>query len=154
MADTISSSKLKLIATNEIGDKALKKRLSTLGAPPLDTLLREAGVVLEDRLRSVSGLKEDGVRLVDEALAPDKKRLILSLHPGEQDGFRMLYRGAMQASRNPPMHKLIDFSVQRAITLLRLIDSLLLLLPESDPADEAHEFLKKVKNINRHPMRR
>ena len=39
----------------EIVDAVLKKRLSKLGSPPLDTTIREAGVVLEDRLRAAVG---------------------------------------------------------------------------------------------------
>ena len=146
MTNSISSARLKKIVKYELNDSMLKQRLSKLGTPPLDTLLREAGVVLEERLRSASGVKEDGTKLADEALAPEKKRVILSLHPGEQDGFRNLYKGALQAIRNPVMHKLLDFSVERTIMLLRLVDSLLYLLPGSDPADEsAGVFLKTVK---------
>jgi len=130
MAKAITSNQLKKIITNEINDPALKKRLSPLGSPHLDTLIREAGVVLEDRLRSVSGLNEDGVRLVDAAFSPGDKMLRFSQHPGEQEGVKMLYRGAMQFIRNPPMHKLVDYPVDTARILIRLIDSLLLLLPE------------------------
>ena len=48
----------------------------------------------------------------------------------------MLYRGAMQFIRNPPMHKLADYPLETARVFIRLIDSLLLLLPKS-PSTQA-----------------
>jgi len=120
---------------HEIVDDVLKKRLSRLGSPPLDTIIREAGVVLEDRLRAVGGVDSQlhGVDLVDAALAPGRGTLLFSTHPGEQDGVRMLYRGAMQFIRNPPMHRLIDYHESTAELFIRLIDSLLQLLSEATP---------------------
>ncbi len=137
MTTSVSSNRLKQIVKDEINDPALKKRLSKLGSPHLDTLIRESGVVLEDRLRSVSGLNEDGVRLVDAAFSPGDKMLRFSQHPGEQEGVKMLYRGAMQFIRNPPMHKLVDYPIDTAKVLIRLIDSLLLLLPEPAPSSSS-----------------
>jgi hypothetical protein len=119
----------------EITDKVLKERLSRLGSPPLDTVIREAGVVLEDRLRTVGGADSTlhGVGLVDAVLGSERPTLVFSSHPGEQDGVRMLYRGAMQFIRNPPMHKYIEYSESTARLLIRLIDSLLQLLSEGEP---------------------
>ena len=128
--------KLRLINStmSEITDDTLKKRIGTLGKSPLDTMIREAGVVLEDRLREMgeSNNDLDGVKLVDALLAPGKGKLIFSTHTGEQDGVRMLYRGAMQFIRNPPMHKLIEYPENTARLLVRLIDSLLQLLSEAE----------------------
>jgi hypothetical protein len=56
--------------------------------------------------------------------------LSFSSHPGEQEGVRMLYRGAMQFIRNPPMHRPIGYAEDTARLLIRLIDSLLRLLDE------------------------
>jgi len=137
MAGSISSSKLRQIIKTEINDHELRQRFSKLGSPHLDTLIREAGVVLEDRLRSASGHTTlYGVELVDAALGTGDKALKFSLHPGEQEGARMLYRGAMQFIRNPPMHKLADYPLETARVFIRLIDSLLLLLPKS-PSTQA-----------------
>lgn len=119
-----------------VEDEILADRLRRLGTPPLDTLIREAGVVLEDRLRQAAGekgLSLHGVALVDAVLAPDKGYLVLSSHSGEQEGVRMLYRGAMQFIRNPPMHKLIEYPENMARLFLRLIDALLQVLKESIP---------------------
>ena len=97
-------------------------------------MIREAGVVLEDRLRAMgkAGSDLEGVRLVDALLTPGKGRLMFSRHTGEQDGVRMLYRGAMQFIRNPPMHKLIEYPEDTARLFIRLIDSLLQLLSEAE----------------------
>jgi len=122
-------------ALGEISDEILRKRIGALLESPLDTMIREAGVVLEDRLRAVgeAGSDLEGVRLVDALLIPEKGKLVFSSHPGEQEGVRMLYRGAMQFIRNPPMHKLIEYPEDTARLLIRLIDSLLQLLSEGEP---------------------
>jgi hypothetical protein len=120
--------------SGEIADPALKQRLALLGSAPLDTLIREAGVVLEHRLRAVSGVDSSahGVALVDAALSPTDGALVFSSHPGEQEGVRMLYRGAMQFIRNPPMHKLIQYPESTARLLLQMVDALLQLLSEGE----------------------
>jgi len=121
-------------ALGEITDEGLKRRIGTLLESPLDTMIREAGVVLEDRLRAMgkAGSDLEGVKLVDALLGPDKKKLVFSSHSGEQEGVRMLYRGAMQFIRNPPMHKLIEYRGDTARLLIRLVDSLLQLLSEAE----------------------
>lgn len=120
----------------DVRDPVLKQRLSQLGSPPFDTLVREAGVVLEDRLRRVAGEEATnlhGVALVDTLLIPDKARIIFSENPGEQDGARLLYRGAMQFIRNPVMHRLIEYPEKEARIFIGVIDSLLQLLSEVAP---------------------
>lgn len=121
-------------AMGEVTDDVLKKRIGTLLKSPLDTMIREAGVVLEDRLREKGGAGSDlaGVKLVDALLAPGTAKLIFSTNSSEQEGVRMLYRGAMQFIRNPPMHKLIEYPENTARLLIRLIDSLLQLLSEAE----------------------
>ena len=115
---------------DEITDTALRKRLEpflSLKSLPLDTLIREAGVVLEDRLRTASqaDTRLVGVELVDAALKPPEPMIRFSAHPGEQEGVRMLYRGAIQFIRNPPMHRPIQYAESTARLFLHLIDSLL-----------------------------
>lgn len=118
----------------EITDKVLIERLRRLGSTPQDTFIREAGVILEDRLRKISGITDNslyGVTLVDALMTPGKAKIIFSTNLGEQDGARMLYRGAIQFIRNPAMHKLIDYSTNEFIQFIRVIDSLLNLLSEA-----------------------
>jgi predicted RNA binding protein YcfA (HicA-like mRNA interferase family) len=115
-------------------DELLKKRLLSLGSSPMDTLIREAGVVLEDRLRQVSHETTDlhGVALVDVIFAQGKEKIKFSAHPGEQDGARLLFRGAIQFIRNPAMHKLIDYPESDARNNIQIIDSLLQLLLKAE----------------------
>jgi len=44
-----------------------------------------------------------------------------------------LERGALQFIRNPPMHKLVEYTDETTVHLVRLIDSLLQLLSEGVP---------------------
>jgi hypothetical protein len=122
-----------------IVDAMLRSRLLPLGSSPLDTLIREAGVVLEDRLRSLApaGSTSYGIRLVEDVLSPQNGTLVFSSHAGEQEGVYMLFRGAMQFIRNPPMHRLIEYHEDTAHLFISLIDSLLSLLAEGEKRRDA-----------------
>jgi len=141
---------------DEVIDEALKDRLAKLKSAPLDTTLREAGVVLESRLRKVGGDVDknlSGVQLVDAVFNPEKGSLIFSDHPAEQEGIKLLFRGAIQFVRNPPMHKLIDYQEGSARTLIRLIDSLLLLLEDGKPRVNNEVKLESVRlMLRRRPL--
>ena len=67
---------------DEISDPALKARLGKLEAAPPDTIMREAGVSLEDRLRKGGEIGADlhGVALVDAVGRPDGGTLKFSNH--------------------------------------------------------------------------
>jgi hypothetical protein len=122
---------------NELHHKELKARLVRLSSAPLDTVIREAGVVFEHYLRNKvdPNSARHGVDLIDDALKPGG-RLVFSSHPGEQQGVQYLYRGAMQFIRNPPMHKIIDYPESMVQQFLRLIDSLMMLLDHAAMAGE------------------
>jgi len=110
----------------------LRSRLQKLSSAPLDTVIREAGVIFETYLRNKVDPTGNlhGVELVDNAFKPGGK-LMFSIHAGEQQGVQFLFRGAMQFIRNPPMHRLIDYPETMAHQFLRLIDSLMLLLDQA-----------------------
>jgi hypothetical protein len=118
-----------------VTDPVLKSRLSKLETAPLDTVIRECGVVLENRIRSLSQVDPSayGLGLVELVFSPDKGKLKISDHRGEREGVFMLYRGAMQFIRNPPMHNIIEYPKTRAQLFIKLIDSLLILLNELQP---------------------
>jgi hypothetical protein len=122
---------------NEIQHPALKARLAKLTSAPLDTVIREAGVMFEHHLRNKSdpNSSKHGVDLIDDALKPGGK-LVFSSHPGEQQGIQFLFRGAVQFIRNPPMHRIIDYPESMAQQFLRLIDSLMILLDHAALAGE------------------
>jgi hypothetical protein len=100
--------------------------------------IRSAGVVLEERLRNTMGgvgVSEYGTGLVDMALAKDSGRLVISEYPSEQQGVHMLFRGAVQFVRNPPMHKKLRYTELEARGAVGLIDYLLLLLRQAKPRE-------------------
>ena len=137
---------------DEIMDDVLRKRMSYLKNAPRDTLIREAGAILEDRLRQYAGetgRTEHGVKLAEHVLKAPNAKLEFSTHSGEQLGVMHLYRGAMQFIRNPPMHKLMDYPESTARLLIRLIDSLLRLLdegkgPDTATADAVRKMLTRI----------
>lgn len=117
----------------EVNDPILRERLTKLVNTPFDTIIREAGVILEDRVRHTANLTDEnlyGVNLIDAALGVGKAKIVMSDNPGEQEGARLLFRGTIQFIRNPAMHKIIDYSEKEVRIYLRVIDSLLQLLSE------------------------
>ena len=99
-----------------------------------DTVVRDACVVLEDRLRKVAGLPKGvlGVDLVDQALGQKTGVLVFSEMPAEQQGVHQLYRGVIGFFKNPPSHRLIeDYNLTRARQIVGLVDLLLSLLREA-----------------------
>jgi hypothetical protein len=122
---------------SEIHHPELKARLARLTHAPLDTVMREAGVVFEHYIRKKANPESTnhGVDLIEEALKPGGS-LVFSSHIGEQTGVHLLYRGAMMFIRNPPMHKIIDYPESMAQQFLRLIDALMTLLDHAAMAGE------------------
>jgi len=104
-----------------------------------DTLIdavRRAGVVLETRIKSVIGGEgpekfKTGVDLVEYAFTPKSGMLTIRDHPAEQDGVKLLFKGAFQFVRNPPSHKKIQYSEIEARQTVTLIDYLLSLLRQA-----------------------
>ncbi len=120
----------------DLFDERLRDRLSKMPNAPSDTIVRESGVVLEHRLREVIDSRRKslfGVRLVNALFDPEEGGLVFSDHSGEQGGVLDLYKGAMKFIRNPVMHKIIEFQEETAQILVRMIDSLLILLEEGQP---------------------
>lgn len=113
-------------------DDDLRKRCSDLLAANdhFDRAISQATVVLEDRLRKMTGSPKDlvGVPLVNRTINgdPTRSKLIYSDVPGEQQGFADLVRGTVAIFRNQAHHHL-DPSVsrQRAWTICLLVDELL-----------------------------
>jgi len=121
-----------------VDDHQLRERLSRLGdSPPLDTVIREAGVVYENRIKTIGEVpKAYGTRMIENLMDPDNGILIFSDNPNEQRGVMNLYLGALQFIRNPPMHKLIEYPDHTARILIKLVDALLQLLEEANPKKE------------------
>ena len=145
-------------AYGEVFDEILRERLSKLPEAMPDTIIRECGVVLEDRLREAGNEESKmliGASLADAVFHKDSGNLIFSDHPNEQDGVRFLYRGAIQFIRNPPMHRLIEYPEETAKIFVRMIDSLLMLLKEGKPPvgeDVALECVRLM--LTRRPVSR
>ncbi len=72
---------------------------------------------------------------MDYALRKDTGQLVISEHSAEQEGVHMLFRGAVQFVRNPPMHKKLRYTEVEARGAVGLIDYLLLLLQRARPRE-------------------
>jgi uncharacterized protein (TIGR02391 family) len=122
-------------------DDELRERCLDLLVRPgkADTAVREACVLLEDRIRKVAGLRQDvfGVDVVDQALGQKSGVLLFSDVPAEQQGIHSLYRGVIGFFKNPTSHRLIeDYDVTRARQVVGLIDTLLCSLRDASKRTE------------------
>jgi uncharacterized protein (TIGR02391 family) len=119
-------------------DDEVRERCADLLARPgkADTAVREACVVLEDRLRRAAELGKEviGVELVDRCLSPKDGKLVLSEVAAEQQGIHQLYRGTIGFFKNPTSHRIIqEYDVTRARQVVGLIDTLLAVLRDAKP---------------------
>lgn len=123
-----------------ISDSQLRERCQDLLAASdhYDRAVREACVILEDRVRSVSGAdKTDiGSDLMAKAFRPNGGLLRLSSIPAEQVGAMELYRGTMSFFRNATGHHLVDTWTQEdAARFIGWIDLLLKILGQAEPSN-------------------
>ncbi|WP_428935395.1 TIGR02391 family protein [Streptomyces sp. ACT015] len=71
--------------------------------------VRSAFQAVEHRVQTLSGLSEVGTKLMGAALGSDTPKLVVTRATGsslrsEREGFRDLFKGAMEALRNPRSH--------------------------------------------------
>ena len=107
--------------------------LLVLGAP-FDRVIREAAVVLEDRVRgAVGGSERVGVPLMEFAFSAESPKLRLSKNKREQLGAMQLYVGVMAFFRNPAGHILNDdYTREDAVQFIAMVDLLLGLLGRAE----------------------
>jgi uncharacterized protein (TIGR02391 family) len=122
-----------LIADDEIG-----QRCEDLLAADLDyhRVIREACVILEDRVRKATGADKNvvGVSLMQKAFGKNGP-LRLSERDREQVGAMQIYSGVMAFFRNAAGHNVVDsYTQDDALRFLVLADTnLFLLLPFRSP---------------------
>jgi hypothetical protein len=124
---------VEILSTNPEGlirDQQLRERVSHLLANDnqLDTAVREAFVVLEERIRARGehGPLVVGVDLMLAAFGKGTGSLILSAQDPEQDGAHLTFRGLTMWVRNAFGHRVIDATTPGdAIRIIAFIDYLL-----------------------------
>ena len=98
---------------------------------------QEAFLTLETRIRKILGLLEDcyGINLIQKAEeAGVFKRTVKS----EENGLKMLYRGAILWFRNPPGHKKVKYDKKEAIELILFADYLIKLFEKLVKTNKSH----------------
>jgi uncharacterized protein (TIGR02391 family) len=117
-----------------IADDELRRRCEDLLAAEdhHDRVIREACVILEDRVRKALGTAGKGligVTLMERAFSPKNGLLGLSEHDQEQVGAMQVYRGVMAFFRNPAGHNLVDsYTQEDALRFVVFVDLLLALV--------------------------
>jgi hypothetical protein len=99
-----------------------------------DTVLRDAAVVIESRIREAAGLPETlfGESLLAKTFATDTGELILSADKSEQKAVHNLFLGFFGFVRNSVNHRLVPtYTKERAAQVLGLADYLLFLISRS-----------------------
>jgi uncharacterized protein (TIGR02391 family) len=121
-----------------IADEELRRRCEDLLAAEqhYDRVIREACVILEDRVRTAIGADATviGTGLMEQAFSAKKPLLRLSNNEAEQVGAMQLYRGVMAFFRNAAGHHLIEtYSQEEALRFVAWIDLLLAMLTKAQP---------------------
>ncbi len=127
-------------AVNElITDSELKDRCAdTLkGARKFDRAVNQATLVLEARLRKISGAGKGpkAPALAAKVLHPDSGMLRLSEDRDVQEGYFTVCRGLFEVFRNPTHHDLVELSCQDAISICAFVNAFLDALARGKPVD-------------------
>jgi uncharacterized protein (TIGR02391 family) len=128
-------------AAQPIRDPVLRRRCEKFlrAVGDHDQAVREACVVLEDRVRESSGLTAGdlGVGLMEKAFGGNSPRLRLADHPEEQKGAMQMYRSVAAFYRNGTAHRLRDdFDQNEALRIVSWVDHLLMLLGDAIRAED------------------
>ncbi|MHB8598778.1 MAG: TIGR02391 family protein [Ktedonobacteraceae bacterium] len=116
-----------------IADDELRQRCENLLVAEChyDRVIREACVILENRVRAAIDASKDviGTALMENAFGPKNKLLIFSTLDQEQVGVMQVYRGVMAFFRNSVGHHIIDsYSQEDALRFVAWIDLLLAMI--------------------------
>ena len=144
---TMTESRIKYVMVPSVEsipivDEELRRRCLTLlsVAEPvgekqnqLDAVVREMGVVLESRIRQVSGLEnakdKAGDALVSEVFKSGDPVLQLSEDPKAQSSALLLFKGYFGFVRNDPAHNIVPtYTREHVLQMLGLTDYLLSLI--------------------------
>ncbi len=111
-----------------ITDDELRARCEDLLAAGghYDRVVREACVILENRVRRLSGIPGIGTALMEQAFSQRNPHIRLSREEQEQRGAMELFRGTMAFYRNSAGHNVIDsYTQEDALKLVAFVDLLL-----------------------------
>ena len=122
-----------------IVDLVLRKRclpilaaIDNAGSPvQYDTVIREMSVVLEDRVRELTGFagKFSGAELFSATMTRDPCLIRFSSEKDVQEAAHLFFRGYSGLVRNEAMHRLVEsYTKERVMQLLGTVDYLLFLL--------------------------
>jgi len=125
-----------------IVDPVLRKRclpipaaIEGAGSPDqYDTVIREMSVVLEDRVRELTGVagKASGAELFSATMARDPCLIKFSSEKDVQEAAHLFFRGYSGLVRNEAMHRLVEsYTKERVTQLLGTVDYLLFLLSKA-----------------------
>lgn len=138
------------LAEIPIVDPILRERcLTLLGAidgagstEQLDTVVREMSVVLEHRVRELSGFsgKGGGADLFSSTMAREPHLLRFSAEKDIQEAAHLFFRGYSGLVRNEVMHRLVkSYTKERVLQLLGTVDYLLFLLSNAQVSRAEHK---------------
>lgn len=128
---------------NSIRDEELRSRCADLLSAPgaFDRVINQATLVLEDRIRSRSGVSGmTGAPLIGLVLKVDAANAVLRVSddPDEHRGLCEIIRGIVSAFRNPTHHFVSErFTREEALQVCAFIDNLLRVIDRASVQSQA-----------------
>lgn len=106
-------------------DELIKKCSFLIISRKWDTAIREAMLVLESRLRKISGSSNYGIGLVNDCFKENGHLASRFSNSGVRQGFRDLFAGVMRIFRNDFAHNFRTLNQDEFLEILRLTNLLL-----------------------------
>ncbi|MGY4461516.1 TIGR02391 family protein [Bradyrhizobium sp. LB13.1] len=122
----------------ERGWTAIVHSANSLDTTSLASAVRDAFVIVEDAVRVAAGCKPSdfGDQLIEKAFHPDTGVMgdrDATKPKKEREGLMVLFKGAMNAFRNPTSHRNLDIGLEEAKDQLLLASHLLRIIDQRKP---------------------
>lgn len=146
LPDEINSLTNSLANLGKFDEELIAETKKALEDQRYDDAVRDAFLVLEARLRLVTGIeREQGTDLANKAFGNNAelpRKLNIDNDPGMTSALRQLYAGAFGVFRNPAAHQLkVDYSANECRAILSLVN---LLLGKLNVAHSSEARLKAI----------
>jgi hypothetical protein len=146
-------SKIRAGLDSRVTDRELYTRTKKIiETGQMDAALREASVILEERLRNMHPESKSlyGHKLIEKTLHPESGYIKLSENLSEREGIYLLTSGLFKWFRNPVIHHSMDISPEEALETLKFFNLMLRILKKkgkiADPTSNTSDVISESRD--------